>query len=282
MNFDLLPPDRLSGCHACRNGEGFDLDLTMAFQPIVDVQAHRVFAYEALVRGTNGAGAAEVLRLVNEENLYIFDQSCRVKAIELAAKLGIAQRGAKVSVNFIPGAVYSPAACIRRTLEAARANNFPLDAIIFEITEGEQVVDTEHLRRIASEYARHGFTLGLDDFGAAYSGLNLLAAMESVQLLKLDGELIHGIDRNPRVQHVVTSITEMCLHMGIDVVGECVETVEEYATLRRCGVNLMQGYLFARPEVEALPEVTWPQVMVSEPPYIQKPAEIFALLAERR
>ena len=258
MSFDLLPAVVEPSCKACRNGDGFGFELTMAFQPIVNAATRTVFAYEALVRGANGAGAAQVLDLVNQENRYAFDQSCRVKAIELAAKLGIARRGAKVSVNFMPGAVYSPAACIRRTLQAAREYDFPLDAIIFEITEAEEVKDTDHLRRIAAEYARHGFTLALDDYGAGYSGLNILAELDGIRLVKLDGKLIRGIDRNPRIEHMVAATAAMCRNFGIDVVGECVETPGECAALLRCGIEFMQGYLFARPAVETLPEVVWP------------------------
>ena len=196
---------------------------------------------------------------MNEENRYAFDQSCRVKSIELAAELGVAAQGAKLAVNFMPGAVYSPAACIRRTLETARKTSFPLDAIIFEIMENEQVVDSGHLQRIAEEYARHGFTLALDDFGAGYSGLNLLAELDGVRLVKLDGKLIRGIDRNPRAEHVVAAAASMCRELGVEVLGECVETIGEYETLQRCGIDLMQGYLFAKPAVEALPAVPWPE-----------------------
>ena len=249
--------DSPAGCSACRNGNDLGFELTMAFQPIVDVASRKVFAYEALVRGIDGASAHQVLSRVTEENRYIFDQRCRVRAIELAAALGIAQRGAKLAINFMPGAVYSPAACIRQTLLAARQNAFPLDAMIFEITENE-TVETAHLQNIAAEYARHGFTLALDDFGAGYSGLNLLAGLEGVGLVKLDGALIRGIDKKPRAQHVVTRMASMCRELGIEVLGECVETVGECATLRLCGIELMQGYLFARPALEALPEISWP------------------------
>ena len=265
MSLDLKQLNDGPVCGACRNGHGFAMELTMAFQPIVNTATRTVMAYEALVRGADGASAGEVLALVNEENRYAFDQRCRVKAIELAARLGIAQRGAKLSVNFMPGAVYSPAACIRRTLEAAREHAFPLHAIIFEVTEGERVTDTGHLQRIAAEYARHGFTLALDDFGAGYSGLNLLAELPGVHLVKLDGALIRGIDRNPRAEHVVASIASMCRELGVQVLGECVETPGECATLLRCGVEIMQGYLFARPAVEALPEVTWPALLDRQP-----------------
>ncbi len=245
-------------CRSCSDEEaGFPMEVTMAFQPIVDVETRQVYAYESLVRGAEGASAGEVLSLVTPENLYSFDQICRVKAIELAARLGIAKRGAKLAVNFMPGAVYSPAACIRRTLLAANEHNFPLSSIIFELMENEQV-DTAHLQAISKEYARHGFTLALDDFGAGYSGLNLLATLEGIGLVKLDGTLIRAAGRSSRAATVMASITNLCSELGVDVLGECVETRAEYEALRRCGVRLMQGYLFARPAVAALPEVDWP------------------------
>ncbi len=253
-----------AGCTACRTGDGLGFDLTMAFQPIVDVEACRVWAYEALVRGEGGLSAAQVLGLVNDDNRYAFDQSCRVKAIELAAKLGIAQRGARLSVNFMPGAVYSPAACIRRTLQAATFHQFPLDAIIFEITEGERMVDTNHMRRIASEYARHGFTLALDDFGSGFSGLNLLSELDGIKLVKLDGALIRNIENSPRAERIVATMVELGADLGIEMLAECIETIEEYAVLRRLGIKLMQGYLFARPALEALPEVFWPEVLAGQ------------------
>jgi len=79
---------RLSKCQACQSPEEI-FPFTMAFQPIVDVQECRIDAYEALVRGLDGEGAGQVLARVNAENLYKFDQACRVKAVEMAARLGI-------------------------------------------------------------------------------------------------------------------------------------------------------------------------------------------------
>ncbi|MBC7136526.1 MAG: EAL domain-containing protein, partial [Oceanibaculum nanhaiense] len=114
----------------------------MAFQPILDARRQEIYAHEALVRGVNGESAGKILGQVTEENRYWFDQQCRVRAIELAADLGLQQR---LSINFLPNAVYEPAACIRMTVETARRVGLPLDRIIFEVTEGEQVVDHDKL-----------------------------------------------------------------------------------------------------------------------------------------
>ncbi|MCO6062093.1 EAL domain-containing protein, partial [Pseudomonas sp. MOB-449] len=83
------------------------------FQPIVDVEQRSVFAYEALVRGADGASAAQVLGAVKPDEMYSFDQTCRVLAIETAQRLGMQTY---LSINFLPNAVYEPASCIRLTL----------------------------------------------------------------------------------------------------------------------------------------------------------------------
>src|SRR5689334_22988497 len=166
---------RATGCATCRDTKPA-FPFTMAFQPVVDLDHRRVDAYEALVRGPNGEGAGHVLGQLTADNLYSFDQACRVKAIELATALGIGAAGAdcRLNINFLPNAVYEPAACIRLTLEAARRTGFPLNRITFEIVEQEKLSPEGHLKRIITEYRRHGFLIALDDFATGYSGLSRL------------------------------------------------------------------------------------------------------------
>jgi EAL domain-containing protein (putative c-di-GMP-specific phosphodiesterase class I) len=159
----------LLSCSECANGAGLDFEFTMAFQPIVNTTTKQVFAQEALVRGLKNESAAEVFTKVNDSNRYRFDQACRVKAIKLASELKI---NSLLSINFLPNAVYRPELCIRATLAAAEEYRFPINRIIFEITEGEKVVDYPHLRHIVDHYKLRGFMTAIDDFGAGYSGLN--------------------------------------------------------------------------------------------------------------
>jgi EAL domain-containing protein (putative c-di-GMP-specific phosphodiesterase class I) len=182
---------------------------SMAFQPIVDTNANRIYAYEALVRGIGNESASHVLAQLNDSNRYAFDQQCRLRAIELAVRLGLPASGAKLSINFMPGAVYSPAACIKLTLETARRLDFPLDRLIFEIIEAEQVEDRQHIVRITEEYRRHGFQMAIDDLGSGFSGLNLLADIKP-DIVKLDMDLIRGIERRPTAFAIVQAITELC------------------------------------------------------------------------
>ena len=247
------------GCKDCRGGKALDIDFSMAFQPIVDVPGRRIFGYEALVRGLNGEGAASILGQVDDTNRYRFDQACRVKAIDLAARLGLE---GMLSINFLPNAVYRPETCIRATLEAAAEYKFPTDRIMFEVTEGERVTDHAHLRNILSTYKELGFQTAIDDFGAGYSGLNLLADFQP-HFIKLDMALTRNIDKDRVRRAIVFAILVACRELDVTVIAEGIESAEECRTLADEGVKLFQGYFFARPAFEQLPQIpdtVWPQV----------------------
>lgn len=222
----------------------------MAFQPIVDIRANTVYAHEALVRGAGGETAGSVLAQVSDENRYAFDQRCRVKAIELAAQLDLAAEGTHLSINFLPNAVYEPKACIRLTLSAAEKLGFPLDRIIFEFTEVERL-DTAHTLNILAAYRSMGFKTAIDDFGAGFSSLGLIAEFQP-DLVKLDMQLIRDIDVSAVKRSIVRNILSLLRDLNITPVCEGIETLGEYAVLRDLGVELMQGYLLARPALAAL------------------------------
>lgn len=244
------------GCKACRDRLPLGIDFTMAFQPIVDIRARNLFGYEALVRGRNQESAGSILGQVTPENLYSFDQTCRVKAIDLASKLGLE---GMLSINFLPNAVYRPETCIRATLEAADQRGFPLNRIMFEVTEGEEVLDHKHLKSIFEAYKRTGFTTAIDDFGAGHSGLNLLADFQP-DIIKLDMALTRNIDTDRIRRAIVSGILRVCNELSIAVIAEGVETREECLALADEGISLFQGYYFARPGFESLPQLadsTW-------------------------
>ncbi|MBM1171244.1 EAL domain-containing protein [Microvirga arabica] len=227
----------------------------MAFHPIVDLARGIVWGYEALVRGTKGESAGAILSQVDEERQYKFDQACRVKAIELAGRLFPATEDTKLSINFMPNAVYEPAACIRTSLETARRVGFDMKRIMFEFTENERMTDTKHVARIIAEYRRLGFITAIDDFGAGHAGLNLLANFQT-DLIKIDMELIRGIADSAARQAIVAGILVMARALDITIIAEGIETEAELSSLRSAGVNLFQGFLFARPAVESLPTVS--------------------------
>jgi EAL domain-containing protein (putative c-di-GMP-specific phosphodiesterase class I) len=237
-------------CQHCagRDGGRFDRPFTMAFQPIYDRRRREIFAHEALLRTPEGRGPGEILAAVTEESRYSFDQACRVKAIELAARLGLRER---VSINFMPNAVYDPDTCIARTLWAADRYDIPVESIVFEFTEGEAITDIAHLRRIVERYRARGFRTAFDDFGAGYSGLGLLADLQP-DIIKLDMRLVRGIEADAVRQAIIRAIIDLARGLGITAIAEGVETREEFEWLAGAGIDLFQGYFLARPRFEGL------------------------------
>ena len=242
-----LPP----ACNRCEDLDALDFDFCFAYQPIVDFHTKGIFAHEALVRGINGESAYSILAKVNDNNRYRFDQSCRVKAVKLAAELGMQEL---LSINFLPNAVYEPMACIRLTLDAAKKFNFPKEQIIFEVVEGEHVSDRKHLINIFEEYRNMGFSTAIDDFGAGYSGLNLLSEFQP-DIIKIDMDLVRNIDTNKAKQAIVSGIVHICKQLNIQVLAEGIETKAERDFLLRTGINLLQGYLFCKPAFQAIGKI---------------------------
>jgi len=238
-------------CHLCVSQTGTDLAISTAFQPIVDVTQREIFAYEALVRGPAGEPASWVFAQVTSTGQHHFDQQCRVRSIENAARLNLQTR---LSINFMPNAVYEPHNCIKATLRAARNTGFALDRLIFEVTENEKVIDHPHLQRIIKAYRGFGFTTALDDYGAGHANAHQLLAVRP-DILKLDIQVVRTVDEDPWRQALIRSYVDFARVTGTLVVAEGVETLQEARALYQLGVTHMQGYYFARPGFESLPQV---------------------------
>ncbi len=109
-------------CRICKDGQELDFAFSYAFQPIIDIASRQIFAHEALIRGPAGEGALTVLQQVTDANRYRFDQACRVKAIRTAARLGMQSR---LSINFLPNAIYRPEVCISTPCRRRASLVFP-------------------------------------------------------------------------------------------------------------------------------------------------------------
>ena len=93
----------------------------------------------------------------------------------------------------------------------------------------------------------------IDDFGAGYAGLGLLADLQP-DMLKLDMALIRGIDGSAARRTIVAGVLQIANALDVRCIAEGVESAAELEVLRSIGIKLFQGYLLARPEREALPQ----------------------------
>lgn len=228
---------------------------TMAFQPIVDVNdGWRPFAYEALLRGTNGETAGTILANVPADDILAFDAACRKKALELAQFLGL---GSRLSLNVTAEAAGNYRHGLHATLRVAREIGFPASKLIFEITEQSPIERVHKLSRWMVAARNRGITVALDDFGSGHANIGTLLRLRP-HIVKLDMELVRGINADRSRQALVKGIASACEGFGSLVIAEGVEAEEEFRKLRELGISLMQGFFIARPAIASLPQTVSP------------------------
>ncbi len=223
--------------------------LTSHFQPIVHAtDPTRLFAHEALLRGLDAAGAlVPPGRLFDAARdagmLFQLDLLARRTTIYEAARHKL---DGCVFINFNPTAIYDPTFCLRTTVAAIDATGLSRDRIVFEVTESDRAQDAGHLQRILTFYRNEGFRIALDDFGSGYSSINLLHQPRP-DFLKLDMELIRGVNADPYKGLIARKILETARELGLQTVAEGIETPEELAWVQAHGADFVQGYLLGRP-----------------------------------
>jgi EAL domain-containing protein (putative c-di-GMP-specific phosphodiesterase class I) len=225
--------------------------LAVAFQPIVDAQTlDRIDGYEALLRGVDrGRGAIAPARLLSAARDAGLVPELERQVHDLAAStVSLFEPDQRLFINMTP-----TTACHRILgLEALRAavERWMLDPgrVVVELTECEQMPDSADLRGIVERVHEAGFALALDDLGAGFSNLNLIHELEP-DIIKLDMALVRDIHRD-RVKAAIAETTiDMAQQLGITVVAEGIEQIEEFAWIRARGVEYAQGFLLGRPQV---------------------------------
>ena len=227
---------------------------SFAYQPIINMTSGTVVSYEALVRGAQNEPAHKVLEALQGEELYRNDEGFRIAAIKLAATLGLT---CDLNLNFLPLSLETSVTFIKSTLDAAKELGIRPDRIILDMTEEEIIRDIKDFTKIINEHRDDGIKFAIDDFGASYAGLNLLADFQP-DFIKIDIGLVRSIQSNSLKQAVVKGIVRTGQDLAIDIIAEGIETPDEYWWFREEGVELFQGYLFAKPAFQQLPLGCYP------------------------
>jgi len=223
-------------------------DLSVVFQPIVDMRDGELFAHEALVRC--GVPALKNPLVLFERALEVgcagrLGRMIREIAVPLSA-------GKPLFLNVHPQELHE--AWIVRPDDPI----FGHDHVLYvEVTEAMPLTQHELCMNVLRELrSRCHVELVVDDLGAGYSNLKRILDLQP-KIVKLDRELIINLDRNVRQQKLVAGIVRMCVDLDAMVVAEGIETDQEFVALQDIGVHYGQGYLFARPAYP-MPAVTWP------------------------
>jgi EAL domain-containing protein (putative c-di-GMP-specific phosphodiesterase class I) len=233
-----------------------------AYQPIVSLADRSVVAHEALLRGTvdgREIGGGDLFFVAESAGwLPRLDRIGRESAITGAVSwLG----SDDLFVNFNPTSIFRPQVCLASTERVVHETGIAPTQLVFEVVESHAIADRGHLVSILEHYRTLGWRIALDDVGAGWSSLSLLATVRP-DVVKLDKALVQELPEDG-ARTVLKAVTDLAHQLGAVVVAEGVETERLAEEVTAIGADLGQGWLFgrpARPQQPADAESRWQPV----------------------
>ncbi|GGB37862.1 diguanylate cyclase [Roseibium aquae] len=221
--------------------------LDYAFQPIVDADSGDTYGFEALLRNVGQMGfetPADIFDFAAKTGcLRQFELLLRKKAIVKYAALR--DRGnTKLFLNVDTRLLSVDGYLLDETLRLLTVRGLKSSQIVLENSEADNVRDSEKLKHFARASRKLGFGLAMDDYGRGYSQLQSLYELEP-DILKIDQFFIRDIQNNARKRHLVKTVVDMAHILGMRVVAEGVETLQEFSICREVGCDLIQGFLIS-------------------------------------
>lgn len=223
-------------------------DVQIALQPILNAPDNRVYAYEALLRSTHPVlnGPMPVLRAAEQHGML-----SRVAEVVVDRCYKWLQRlpdDVRLFMNLHPDELADPVGVTNRLMPLAPWAH----RIVLEITERSKLQGLDQWEQSVDAVTELGFSVAVDDLGAGYSSLSVLAELQP-SYIKVDMSIVRGVDHEPQKRRLVELLCRFAEATDALLVAEGVETPDEAEALRAIGAHLLQGYLFGRPSLQ-LPE----------------------------
>lgn len=225
--------------------------LQCVFQPIVDLNKKKVCAFEGLVRGPFKSVLHHPLNLFNvaEEQgvLYEMDTFARISTIEAFAQQAQKDEHLHLFLNISINAVMNSAHQKGVTIEALEKFGLPPERVVIEITELQPIDNFDAFVSAINYYRSNGFKVAIDDLGSGYNGLRIWSEVRP-DFVKIDRHFVSDIHLHEDKKAFMQTLLTLAKSTQTRVVAEGVETEEELEVLRELGVELVQGFLFKKPE----------------------------------
>lgn len=234
---------------AIRQGE-----LTMFYQPEVDLRTGRMIGLEALMRWRHARlgllPPSEFIPLAEKTGLILplgdwgLQEACR-QMVKWREAAHACLKGARISVN-LSGQQFVQGNLVEKVRQVLDQTGLPPSSLRLEVTESSVIADAPGAAKTMRELGRSGVGLHMDDFGVGYSSLQYLRKFP-FDTLKIDRSFIHGIAHDRESQQIVRSILGLARSFNLDVVAEGIEDADQLKELQSMGCPTGQGYYFARP-----------------------------------
>jgi len=226
--------------------------LTPFFQPIISLKSNTIYGYEGLIRGPSNSPLHSPINLFNaaakQGRLTELDLLCRKVTIERFGQLNLK---AQLFVNTTPEILLHKDYKHGHTLDYIKRAGISAQQVVIELTEQYPIDDYNLMINATKHYQDMGFSIALDDLGAGYSGLRTWSEIKP-DFVKIDRHFLTNIHLDNHKQQFVQSIIDISKGVGCKVIAEGIEQREEYLISEKMNVDFVQGYYFARPDVNPL------------------------------
>jgi diguanylate cyclase (GGDEF)-like protein len=221
-------------------------ELSIFFQPIVDLKTGRIRTFEALVRWFH----PEKGELRPDEFIPVAEETGVIITlgnwITLQAARACAQwpEHVTVAVNLSPTQIKAPGAALG-ILNALREAKLDPARLELEVTESLFLDENENTARFMDDLSSHGIRFALDDFGTGYSSLGYINKFP-FKKIKVDRSFVSGANVGKKSDAIIRAVAEMGATLEMDIVAEGLEEIEQVRAVRDAGCTLGQGYYFSR------------------------------------
>ena len=221
------------------------------FQPKISLDTEEFIGSEALIRYINQAGEIiapnnfipilEEARLIKMLDLYVFEEVCKQINIWKERKL----RVKPVSIN-LSRSTLSYHFLADQLLALITKHNIDISLLELEVTETAEVDNQLVFSQALEKLKEYGFSISIDVFGVRNASLSLFTTI-NFDILKLDRSLVKTLAQNQKARILIRSLAVICSDLGIKLIAEGVETLEQLDILKELRCNEVQGYLFSKP-----------------------------------
>lgn len=221
------------------------------FQPKISLDTEEFIGSEALIRYINQAGEIiapnnfipilEEARLIKMLDLYVFEEVCKQINIWKERKM----RVKPVSIN-LSRSTLSYHFLADQLLALITKHNIDISLLELEVTETAEVDNQLVFSQALEKLKEYGFSISIDDFGVRNASLSLFTTI-NFDILKLDRSLVKTLAQNQKARILIRSLAVICSDLGIKLIAEGVETLEQLDILKELRCNEVQGYLFSEP-----------------------------------
>jgi len=221
-------------------------ELSIFFQPIVDLESGRIRSFEALVRWFH----PEKGELRPDEFIPVAEETGAIITLGNWITAQAARAATQwpdditIAVNLSPLQIKAPGAALG-ILKALRESGLPPARLELEITERVLLDHSQNTENFIAELGAAGVRFALDDFGTGYSSLGYLNKYPFGKI-KVDRSFVSGIHVGATSNAIIRAVSQMGSYLGMEIVAEGLETVEQVEAVREAGCSLGQGYYFSR------------------------------------